>query len=328
MMILAGDIGGTKTVLALYAADDPINRPRHENKFPSDAYPSLEAIVEEFLSKTDAKPVRASFGVAGPVVDDRCRITNLPWVIDAKAIEKAFDIPRVGLLNDLEAIANTVPHLQADDIHTLNPGHKTPTGTMGVIAPGTGLGMSFLAWTGQHYRPHATEGGHASFAPATPEQIDLLAYLQHRFGHVSNERVSSGSGIPNLFDFLRSTGRHDEPDWLRQALSEASDPTPVIVNAALERKADVCVATLDMFVRILGGIIGNMALKLLATGIYLGGGIPPRILARLQQRDFLSAVQNKGRFSELVSDIPIHVILDPDAALHGAAWHALEQENA
>ncbi|MBK8909366.1 MAG: glucokinase [Rhodospirillales bacterium] len=327
-MILAGDIGGTKTVLALYEPEAGIERPLAEELFVSDAHAAFEDVVSSFLSTTGAKPTRASFGVAGPVIGGRSQITNLPWVIDAEALAARFEIPRVHLLNDLEAIAYAVPGLGAAHLHTLNPGRPAPGGTIAVVAPGTGLGVSFLAWTGTNYRPHATEGGHASFAPATPEQIELLAFMQHRFGHVSNERVCSGSGIPNLMDYVRSTGRYHEPDWLRKALSEADDPTPVIVNTALERSADACVAALDMFVRILGGIVGNTALKLLTTGgIYLGGGIPPRILSRLQQADFLAAVRNKGRFADLVSNVPIHVILDPMAALHGAARHALDQRD-
>ena len=324
-MILAGDIGGTKTVLALFSAEEGGGRAVREARFASGEYESLEAIVKLFLAGSDVAPDAASFGVAGPVIGRKAKITNLPWVIDADAVGAAFAIPSVRLLNDLEAIATAVPHLARDDLCTLNAGRPEATGTKAVIAPGTGLGMSFLTWSGERYHAHPTEGGHASFAPATPEQAELLTYLARRFGHVSYERVCSGSGIPNLYDYLRFSGGYAEPDWLRKALAEAVDPTPIIVDAALERRAEICVGALDMFVRILGGVVGNMALKVLATGgLYLGGGIPPRILSRLRQPDFLAAVAHKGRFSELLSNIPVHVILDPRAALRGAAYDGLE----
>jgi glucokinase len=324
-MILAADVGGTKTVLALVDAEKGVERPLREETFPSCEFDSLDAIVGRFLDATQAKPTVASFGVAGPVVNRRSHITNLPWVIEADAIRQTFDIPQVHLLNDLQAVAIAVPHLQADVICTLNVGKPDPAGAIGVIAPGTGLGEAFLVWTGQRYQSCATEGGHASFAPVSHEQLELLDYLEPRFGHVSFERVCSGSGIPNLYDYVSQTGHYDEPDWLLDALAQAPDPTPVIINAALERKARICIATLDLFVRILGGVVGNMAVKVFATGgIYLGGGIPPRLLSRLQRPDFLDAICFKGRFRDWVARIPVHVILDPQAALHGAAWHAVE----
>ncbi len=326
-MILAGDIGGTKTVLALISAEIGPKRPRRQARFASADFGRLEDVVAAFLNEGGEAPTAACFGVAGPVVAGEAKITNLPWVINGRALSADFGLDTVHLINDLQAIATAVPHLAAEDLATLQGGQASATGTIAVIAPGTGIGMSFLAWAGDRHRAYPTEGGHASFAPATAEQVDLLAFLHHRFGHVSVERVCSGSGIPNLYDFLRTTGRYAEPAWLGHALAQADDPTPVIVGAALERKAEVCVACLDMFVRILGGVVGNMALMTLATGgVYLGGGIPPRILGRLQQPDFLAAVRSKGRFSGLLADIPIHVILDPEAALHGAAWWALDAE--
>jgi|SRR5262245_159954 len=324
-MILAADVGGTKSILALFDVEKGVVRPLHEEMFPSREYDSLEAIVGPFLEATRAKPTAASFGVAGPVVNRSSHITNLPWVVDADAISQAFDIPQVHLLNDLQASAIAVLHLTADAITTLNVGQRDSTGAIGVIAPGTGLGEAFLVWTGQRYQSYPTEGGHASFAPVTHEQVELLDYLEPRFGHVSFERVCSGSGIPNLYDYLRMKGQYDEPDWLLEALAQAPDPTPVIINAALAGKTRLCVATLDLFVRILGGVISNLALQVFASGgIYLGGGIPPRILPRLQKPDFLEAIRYKGRFSDWMARIPVHVILDPKAALHGAAWHAVE----
>ncbi len=320
-MILAGDIGGTKTVLALLSEERGVDRPMREEQYPSDEHDSLEAIINEFLRDAGEKPSAASFGVAGPVVNRQAQITNLPWVINADSIGATFNIPHVHLLNDLQAIATAVPHLQPNQLATLNVGQRDPTGAIGVVAPGTGLGEAFLVWTGQAYQAFPTEGGHASFAPVTQEQRELLDYLGPKFGHVSFERVCSGSGIPILYDYVSQCGGHDEPDWLRKALVGTKDATPVIVGAALERKAEICIATLDLFTRILAGAVGNMALKVLATGgLYLGGGIPPRILPRLQKPDFVEAISFKGRFRDWVARTPVHVILDPKAALHGAAW--------
>lgn len=324
-MILAGDIGATKTILALFSEEQSVHSPLREQKFQSGEYSSLESIISAFLTELDEAPNAASFGVAGPVVNRKAHITNLPWTIDADAISKAFAIPEVYLLNDLQAIATAVPRLALQDICTLNPGQAVPEGTIGVIAPGTGLGEAFLVWTGTRYQAYPTEGGHTSFAPVTDEQLQLLQHLKPRFGHVSLERVCSGSGIPNLYHYMRNGAQHEEPDWLRKQLAEAEDPTPVIVNTAIAHKVQICVATLDLFTQILAGAVGNMALKVFATGgLYLGGGIPPRILPRLQQQDFLDAVTYKGRFGDWVARIPIHVILNPKAALHGAAWYGLE----
>ena len=323
--ILAGDIGGTKTVLALVSAEGGGQRTVREETYPSREFDSLEGIVAKFLEATGAKPKAASFGVAGPVINRQAHITNLPWVIVADVIGRAFDIPRVHLLNDLQAVASAIPHLGEDDVCTLNDGHRNPNGPIGVIAPGTGLGEAFLIWNGDRYEAWPSEGGHASFAPVTHEQLELLQYLEPRFGHVSFERVCSGSGIANLYDYVCDRGRYEEPDWLRQELAGAKDPTPTIVNAALERKAQICVATLDLFVRILGGVVGNMALKIFATGgLYLGGGIPPRILQRLQKPDFIDAICFKGRFRDWVANIPVYVVLDAKAALHGAAWNGID----
>jgi glucokinase len=325
MMILAGDIGGTKTILALFSREQGIRHPLRQQKFPSSEHNSLESIIGEFLAETSERPTAASFGVAGPVINRKAYITNLPWVIDADEISKAFAIPKVHLLNDLQAIATAVPHLAPDDVCTLNAGHADPGGTIGVIAPGTGLGEAFLVWSGVRYQAYPTEGGHTSFAPVTHEQSKLLSYLQTRFGHVSFERVCSGSGIPNLYDYMLNSARYEEPEWLQKALTEAQDPTPVIVNTALARKAQICVATLDLYTQILAGVVGDMALKVFATGgLYLGGGIPPRILPCLQSQDFFDAVTYKGRFRDWVARIPIHVILNPSTALHGAAWHGLQ----
>ncbi len=324
-MLLAGDIGGTKTVLALISEEKGARQPLHEARYLSDGYPSLEAIITEFLAVTKATVTRASFGVAGPVVDGCARITNLPWMVDAAVIRHQFNIPTVRLLNDLEAIATAVTHLEASDLVTLNEGVRKPKGAIGIVAPGTGLGEAFLVWNGRSYEAHPSEGGHTAFGPTNDEQMALLNYLRQHFDHVSYERICSGVGIPNIYAYFRNNGRYHEPQWLRSELEAATDPTPVIVNAALEKHTDICNATLNLFMEVLGDEAGNLALTLLATGgIYLGGGIPPRILSQLKTSNFLAAFQNKGRFSAIMAQIPIYVITNPQAGLYGAIYAGME----
>jgi glucokinase len=326
-MLLAGDIGGTKTNLAVFSPDAGPRVPLAEATFPSADYPSLEALVREFLAQLDLKPERASFGVSGPVVAGQATITNLPWVIDKTQLQAALNLSFVRLLNDLEAIAYAVPLLEPADLHTLNEGQPTPGGAVAVIAPGTGLGEAFLTWDVSRYRPHASEGGHTDFAPTNPLEIELLCYLQHRYEHVSYERVCSGQGLPNIYAFLKDGGYAEEPAWLAEQLAAADDPTPVIVSTAFddEKPCELCVATLNTFVSILGAEAGNLALKVLATGgVYLGGGIPPRILPALKCERFVEAFRHKGRLLGLLARMPVHVILNPKVALLGAACHGLE----
>jgi glucokinase len=326
-MLLAGDIGGTKTNLAIFSPEAGLRAPLAEATFPSTDYPSLEALAREFLSQVNLKVERASFGVAGPVAASQAKITNLPWVMDETQLRETLNLSSVRLLNDLAAIAHAVPFLESADLHTLNVGQPDTGGAIAVIAPGTGLGEAFLTWDGSRYRPHASEGGHSDFAPTNLFEVELLCYLQDRFEHVSYERVCSGRGLPNIYAYLKDSGYADEPTWLTEQLAAADDPTPVIVNAALngERRCKLCVATLNAFVSILGAEAGNLALKVLATGgVYLGGGIPPRILPALEQERFVRAFRHKGRMSDLLAGVPVHVILNPKVALLGAACHGLE----
>jgi glucokinase len=326
-MLLAGDIGGTKTNLAVFSPQVGPKAPLAEATFPSGRYPSLEEIAQEFLNQVDLTVQRASFGVAGPVVGGRATITNLPWVIDERQLQKALNLSSVHLLNDLAVIASAIPFLEADDLHTLNEGAPVPGGAMAVIAPGTGLGEAFLTWDGSHYRAHGSEGGHAGFSPSNILETEMLRYLMDRFDHVSCERVCSGKGIPNIYAFLKDSSYAEEPDWLAEKLAVADDPTPVIANNALnsERSCELCVATINTFVSILGAEAGNLALKVLATGgVYLGGGIPPRILPALEDGEFMPAFRRKGRLSDLLSSVPVHVILNPKVALLGAACYGLE----
>ena len=285
MALLAGDIGGTKTVLAVYTEGNNPHQPLVEATFPSDEYPSLTKLVQEFISRTNIPVARACFGIAGPVVDGRVKATNLPWIIAADDLEKELGIETICLLNDLEAVASAVPILREADLCVLQAGEVEPEGAIAVIAPGTGLGEGYLTWDGEQYRAHPSEGGHTDFGPTTLEQMELLRYLKTKIDHVSYERVCSGLGIPNIYAFYRDTGLFPEPSWLRDQLDQAEDPTPIISRAATEtgQTCDLCKKTMDTFISILASETGNLALKVMATGgVYLGGGIPPKILPLLK----------------------------------------------
>jgi glucokinase len=323
-MLLAGDIGGTKTVLALVSKEKGPHHPVLEARFESDEYESLADIVIEFLSSTDQRPKSAFFGVAGPVHNERVRVTNLPWEVDVRKLTQILDGVSVSLLNDLEAIASAVPELEPEDLVTLKSGKAIPEGPIAVIAPGTGLGEAFLFWDCDRYRPIASEGGHTDFAPATALEVELLTYLLPRLNHVSYERVCSGMGIPTLYGFFKESGRYSEPEWLKKELQTTDDATPIIVKSAQQQSAEICEATLDLFLAILGSEAGNLVLQVLATGgVYLAGGIPPRILPQLRSHAFLEAFTRKGRFSDLLWQVPVYVIINPKAALYGAASQGL-----
>ena len=326
-MLLAGDIGGTKTNLAIIDPAGGVGKTVAEATFPSGRYPSLESIVQQFLNQTGIEVSRASFGVAGPVVGGRATITNLPWVMDEHNLQRAFDLEAVYLLNDLVSIAYAVPHLEGRDLHVLNEGRPEPGGAIAVLAPGTGLGEAFLTWEGTRFSAHPSEGGHADFAPVNKLQIKLLRYLHDRFDHVSYERICSGMGLPNIYRFFKDTDAYEEPEWLAERLASASDLTPVIVTAAFdeERPCPLCQATLEMFVAILGAEAGNLALKVLSTGgVYLAGGIPPRILPALEKESFMDAFLRKGRLSHLLAPMPVRVVLNSKAALLGAIHYGME----
>lgn len=326
-MILAGDIGGTKTTVALFSEAEGPRRPLAEATFPSAKYASLEAIVSEFLAAHPAVVLNeACFGVAGPVVETRATITNLPWVIDAPVLAAHLGIANTHLINDLKAVAQAVPFFDADDIETLNAGDPVVGGAIAVIAPGTGLGEAFLTFDRGRYRAHPSEGGHSSFAPTTPTEAALLEFLLEEHNHVSYERVCSGIGIPNIYTYFRERVFKRETPSVAAQLASAADPTPVIVAGALNEAnpCPVCSATLDTFLGIFGSEAGNLALKVLATGgVYLGGGIPPRLLPQLRGERFLAAMQNKGRFRQLMERTPVHVILNSKTGLYGAAAYAM-----
>lgn len=332
-MLLAGDIGGTKTNLALYASKEDVRTPLREATLPSAKYASLAALVQDFMAQIDLPKItieRGVFGVAGPVVAGKAKITNLPWQMEERQLERALKIPSVTLLNDLAALATAIPQLRPSDLHIINAGKRATHGTYAVVAPGTGLGEATLTWDGAHYRVHPSEGGHVDFAPTNGFEIGMLVHLLKQMPHVSYEHVCSGVGLPNIYNYIKATSLFDEPTWLAEQLAQTTDQNPIIVKAAMTKNdqgetASICVATLKAFVSILGAECGNMTLKALATGgIYLGGGIPPRILPFLEEPEFLHAYTSKGRFSKMLSDVPIHVILNNKAGLIGAASFGFE----
>lgn len=326
-MLLAGDIGGTKTNLALYSSREELHAPRYEATFPSANYSTLADLVQDFLGRFAVPVERAVFGVAGPVLGGKAKVTNLPWVMEEEQLQQALRIPAVHLLNDLVAMAEAVPAMEASDLYTLSPGKPVARGPVAVIAPGTGLGEAFLAWDGARYRTLPSEGGHADFAPTNAFEIGLLVYMLERLPHVSYEHVCSGIGLPHIYAYMKSSGFLEEPAWLTERLTKVTDITPLIVEGAMQKSdpAALCAATVRAFVSILGAEAGNMAIKLLTTGgVYIGGGIPPRILPYLEGENFKRAFINKGRFSNLLADIPVHVILNPKIALVGAASYGFQ----
>ena len=318
-MILAGDIGATNTRLALFAHEDGPLRCVAEETFRSQHYPNLDVIVQKFIASHDGTISAACFGVAGPVQHGRCETTNLAWVVDAAVLASILGIEQVWLINDLEATAHGIATLTASDWLVLNAGALDAVGNTAVIAAGTGLGEAGLHWDGKAYHPFACEGGHADFAPRNELEIELLRYLLARFGHVSYERVLSGPGLQTLYQFFRDTRRGVEPQWLVDELAQR-DPAAVIAQAALEEKNELCVQALNLFVSLYGAEAGNLALKVMATGgVFIGGGIAPKILPKLQEPLLLEAFCAKGRMRPLLEAMPVRVIINPKTALFGAA---------
>lgn len=321
-MLLAGDIGGTKTNLALYAADTGLT-PQFQATFKSADYDSLRAVIADFLTKADASVERAVFGVAGPVVEGQSSITNLPWEISEASLRTAMGIKEVKLLNDLEATAYGVLHLAEEDLSALNDAPPR-SGTKAVIAPGTGLGEAILFYQEGRYHVIPSEGGHADFGPKNLFEMRLLRYLMGKFGTVSYERVCSGSGIPSIYAFFKKQKFAPEIPEMKEALKRAADPTPVIVQKAMSGECELSIATLNTFVSVLGAEASNLALKVMAVGgIYLGGGIPPKILSKLKDGTFMAAFVNKGRFAEMLAQLPVYVILNDQTALLGSASYGL-----
>jgi glucokinase len=322
-MILAGDIGGTNTRLALFEKTEQGFLPISEETFSSSAYQSLSKIVQAFLGRKAHSVDCACFGVAGPVQGRTAKVTNLTWIADADSIGELIGHERVGLINDLEANAYGLNELNENDFLILNKGEPNPTGNRAIISAGTGLGEAGILNKEGELHPFATESGHADFAPRNELEIELLRYLLTKFERVSIERVVSGLGLQNIFDFLRDTKRAEEPAWLAEEIKKSSDVGAVISRNGLEGKSAICEQTLNIFVSLYGAEAGNMALRLLATGgVYIGGGIAPKILGKLKEKTFLNSFLSKGRMRELLELMPARVILNDKAALLGAAYFA------
>jgi glucokinase len=322
-MFLAGDIGGTKTNLAVYAYEIDRLVPKKIAAYPSQSHATLAEIVRDFLGSDFSDVRQACFGVAGPVKGDVVQVTNLPWVVDASALQAELNFKQVSLLNDIEANAYGINTLLPHELLSLNPqGDPRQVGNRALIAAGTGLGEAGLLWDGMTHRPFASEGGHSSFAPNDSIGDELLMFLRKEHGHVSWERVLSGMGMKNLYRFFRRRSGLAEPEWLSAQLLQG-DLGSVVTHAGLAGKDPVCIEALDCFTRNYGSEAGNLALKMLALGgVYIGGGIAPKMLSKMQSALFLDAFYHKGRMSPLLQSTPVYVILNDKTALQGAAWYA------
>ncbi len=325
-MIIAGDIGGTKTNVALFEPDDGgVGKPLAQQSFPSARYGSLEDILREFVGQHgQARITHACFGVAGPVVRGHIDATNLAWKVHDVRLAEAIGVPSVRLINDLEATAFGIGELKPEQLYTLNEGEGDRSGHRALIAAGTGLGMAAIYFDGARYHPMPSEGGHMDFAPRNEREFEMLAYMREKVGgRVSYERVLSGMGIHNIYSFLRDRGYGEEPAWLAEEI-ESGDASAAISRAALAGRSALAETTLEIFVEVYGAMAGNLALLLKSVGgLYIGGGIAPKIMPKLTDGTFMHNYGDKGRMSGLVESIPVRVILDDKTALYGAARGAL-----
>ncbi len=324
-LLLAGDVGGTKTNLALFTTEGGTLVPVADAHFVNEAYAGFEAVVHEFLAGGRHLPTAACFGIAAPIVAGQAHMPNLPWVIDVAALGRSLALERVVLLNDLEATAYGIAVLPPDQVVVLNAGKPGVVGNAALIAAGTGLGEAILYWDGARYRVSASEGGHADFAPGDTEQIAILRRLLQRFGHVSWERVVSGPGLHEIYGAIDVP---EAPD-IAARIEGAEDASATIAALGLAGASPRCARALDVFVSAYGAEAGNLALKALAvSGVYVGGGIAPKILPKLRDGRFVRAFTSKGRFADWLARIPIKVILDPKTALRGAAAYLASREMA
>ena len=322
-LILAGDIGGTKTHLALFSYDNKNLKTEFQKTYPSQEYSGLEPVLREFLAAGKHRIGRASFGIAGPLVDGKVNPPNLRWVVDRLSVAETLELPAVSLLNDLQAAAYGIFTLAPDEFLVLNEGVIRRPGNKVLVAAGTGLGETIIFDDGKNYYPLASEGGHADFAARNDLEIELLRYLIDRFGRVSYERVVSGPGLANIYDFLKDRAGFAVPGPFAEKIAAAQDRSPLISQAGLAGEPEIAVQALAMFVSVYGAEAGNLALKGKAIGgVYVGGGIAPKMLNKLKDGTFMQAFNDKGRYQDLVSSIPVYVILNEKAALRGAAYHA------
>ncbi len=345
-LLLAGDIGGTKTILRLVDDHDGEQHLLHQQRYASPSYPSLDPIVQDFLTQAqqtldrDPSPSAACFAIAGPVVNQRAKLTNLPWQLDAQQLEQSLKIAKVELINDFSAVGYGCINLPAEDLHTLQAGERQEHGPIAVIGAGTGLGQGYLIWGGDHYHVYPSEGGHADFAPRSELEFGLLTYLQKRYGRISVERVVSGQGIVSIYQYLRDSDYASTLDpasgssqselgqavqtWESQPEGEKTlDPAAMISEAALNHSDPLAEKTMEMFVSLYGSEVGNLGLKLLSTGgIYVAGGIAAKILPLLQSGPFLDSLLDKGRLSSVLKMMPIQIVQNTEVGLIGAASYA------
>jgi len=318
-MILAGDIGGTNARLAFFDVMNGHFRLVSSSVFPSREYAGLDQIVSKFVETSNLHPDAACFGVPGPVRSGRVETSNLPWVIESARLADELNLKKTVLINDLEANAWGIATLGPEDVVSLNQVKGNPVGNQAVISAGTGLGEAGMCWDGSQHRIFASEGGHSDFAPRNELEIELFRYLSGRYGHVSYERVVSGPGLVNVFHFLRDSGRGTEPQWLTDQMVHG-DPAAAISRAALDGACALCEQALDLFVSVFAAEAGNLALKIMATGgVYLGGGIAPKMLTKLSGPLFIHAFVGKGRMQPLLEAMPVKVITNDKTALMGAA---------
>jgi glucokinase len=319
--LLAVDVGGTKCELALFPAGGRNYEPLARQRYRSSEYKRLEDIIAAFLRDTGAVPVYASIGVAGVVGDGMATVTNLPWVIREKSVAAEFGFKRICLINDLTAVCAAIALLQTDDLVEIQAGIRQPGQLIGVIAPGTGLGEGILVQTDSFFFPRGSEGGHADFAPVTNEQAELLSYMRKNHAPVSYEMLIAGPGIPYLYEFYRDQGAMGENPEIRRQLQEAVDRTPIIFEGAFAAApCPLCRKVVDLFLAILGSEAGNLALKLYARGgLYIGGGIVPRLVGKVSFAGFLENFRRKAKMEQLMVTFPVHLIVKKDAALIGAA---------
>jgi glucokinase len=322
-VILAGDVGGTKCNLALFSEKNGRLTTVLTQRFASKEFASFDLIVKEFSRQAASylssdRVVSAGFGVAGPVIDNHVRATNLPWVVDARTLEEELEVEKIVLMNDLGATGHSIEHLPPEQFTVLNPGKPEPGGTRALLAAGTGLGQSILVWDGGRYRIVPSEGGHSDFAPHTDQQIDLLRFMRRRYPQVSWELILSGRGFRTIHEFLAPQVKHasfEDPD---------ADPAPEITQLGLAKSCPICVETLDLWTCIYGGEAGNLALKVLALGgVYVAGGIAVKIIEKIKDGKFFNAFRDKWKFENLLDNIPVSVVLNESAPLLGAAYEAL-----
>src|SRR5437762_7809372 len=326
-MILAGDIGATRVLLAAYQKEGSQLQCVVQRLYKTQDHSGIAEVLKDFVN-TEGVPVHAAcFGVAGPVRAGKSKISNLEWTIDSRELASQLKLASVGLLNDLEAYAYGVDALASTDFITLSEGAEDAEGNRVVISARTGLGLAGLYWDGFRHHPFACEGGHSDFAPRNELEMELLGYLQKKYGRISCERILSGPGIKNIYDFLRDTKKEDEPQWLREQISGAPDPPALISQIALENKSSICDRTLSIFVSIYGAETGNCALHFMATGgIFIGGSIAAKIVPKMKDPLFMQSFLNKGRMEPLLKEMPVKIVLNDDSGIIGAARYTLVQK--